>query len=335
MSEPREPVFEGPALRARPKVELHLHLEGAAPPALTRRLAAQRGVDLGVLIDERGAYRWHDFSGFLACYDRVAALYDTPEAQATLTEAALRAAAAQGVVYAELTLSPDHVGGDAVAWSEHLAAVTEGAAQARRITGIEARGIATGVRHFGAGSVERAARLAIEIMHPFVVGFGLAGDERVGQAADFSRSFDAAREAGLGITVHAGEFGGPESVAAALDTLGARRIGHGIRAVEDPALVARLAREGIVLEVCPGSNLALGLCRDMTDHPLRHLVEAGCRVTLNTDDPPFFHTSMTREYALAAGALGPGHPALDGFARTALDAAFCDADLKARLATRL
>jgi adenosine deaminase len=326
---------QGPALRARPKVELHLHLEGAAPPALTRRLAAGRGVDIADLVDAGGGYVWQDFGSFLACYDRVTALYDTPEAQAALAEAALRSAAAQGVIYAELTLSPDHVGGDAVAWSEHLAAVTEGAAKARQVTGIEARAIATGVRHFGPDSVERAARLAIEVMHPFVVGFGLAGDERVGALADFRHSFDAVREAGLGITVHAGEFGGPENVTAALDTLGARRIGHGVRAAEDPALLARLAAEGVVLEVCPGSNLALGLYRDMTDHPIRRLVEAGCRVTLNTDDPPFFHTSMTREYALAAGALGPDHPAIDGFARTALAAAFCDDTLRARLAARL
>jgi adenosine deaminase len=320
--------------KARPKVELHLHLEGGAPPALSARLARYRGVDMTGVI-ENGRYVWHDFTSFLAAYDRVSALYDTPEAQAALTEAVLRSAAANGVVYAELILSPDHVGADAVAWSEHLAAVTEGAAKARSVTGIEARGIATGVRHFGTEAVTRAARMAVEVMHPFVVGFNLAGDERAGDVRDFAPAFDAAREAGLGLTAHAGEVCGPESVAAVLDELRVRRVGHGVRAVDDPALVARLAAEEIVLEVCPGSNLALGLYADMHAHPLRRLVAAGCRVTLSTDDPPFFGTTMAREYALAAGALGPEHPALDGFAATALQAAFCDDALKAKLAARL
>lgn len=319
---------------AEPKLELHLHLEGAAPVALTRRLAEARGEDFSRYFD--GArYRWDDFSGFLLAYDRVDALYDTPESQAELAEAVLRECAAHGVIYAEIILSPDHAGGAMAAWSEHLAAVTEGVARAERDTGAVARFLAVGVRQNGPERVENSARLAAECGHPRLVGFNLAGDERVHRPRDFARAFAIAREAGLGLTAHAGEFGGADSVRAALDELRVSRIGHGVRAVEDPALLRRIVAEGVTLEVCPGSNIALGVYPDMDAHPLKALVEAGARVTLSTDDPPFFGADMTREYAQAARALGWGPRQMRRFAQAALDAAFCGDETKAELAARL
>jgi adenosine deaminase len=320
--------------RAVPKVELHLHLEGAAPPALTRAVAAEAGADLSDLLDGDRGYRWRDFTSFLEAYDRVARLFAPPERAGRLCEAVLRACAAEGVVYAELIVSPDFAGAAPGPWAKHLAALDEGADRAEAATGIVARFIPTGVRHFGPEAVETAARLAAGAPSPRVVGFGLAGDERAGAPADFARAFAIAREAGLGLTAHAGEFAGPESVRGALDALGVARIGHGVRAIEDPALVARLAAEGVALEVCPGSNVALGLYPDMTAHPIGRLAAAGCRVTVSTDDPPFFHTTMSREYA-ALEAVGWPDAALKALARTALDAAFCDAATKARVATRL
>jgi adenosine deaminase len=328
-----EPAAPAPDWRVEPKVELHLHLEGACPPALARARAAATGADLSDLIAEDG-YRWEGFSGFLSAYDRVAALFRAPDAARALAEAVLRECAAHGVIYAELILSPDHAGGDAASWADHLAAVTEGAAAAEATTGIVARFIATGVRHFGVARVENAARLAVAAAHPRIVGFNIAGDERVGRFSDYAPAFAIAREAGLGLTAHAGEFGGADSVRAALDALRPARIGHGVRAIEDPALVRRLAAEGVVLEVCPGSNVALGVF-DWAEHPFRALRDAGVRVTLSTDDPPFFRTTMTREYAMAADRFGLDAAALRAIARDSLDAAFCDAETKARLAPKL
>ncbi|MFN3613849.1 MAG: adenosine deaminase [Rubrimonas sp.] len=318
--------------RAEPKVELHLHLEGATPPALARAWGAPDD-----LFDGAG-YAWGDFTGFLGAYDRVAALFARPEGSRALAEAVLRECAANGVIYAEVILSPDHVGGDAGSWAEHLAAVTEGAEAAEAATGVTARFIAVGVRQLGPERVEAAARLAAQTAgrgQPRLVGFNMAGDERVGRPADYARAFAVAREAGLGLTAHAGEFGGPDSVAGALDDLGVDRVSHGVRAVEDPALVARLAERRVHLEICPGSNVALGVYPDWAAHPLPALRAAGCSVGISTDDPPFFRTTMTREYEMAAKVWGFGAGDLRAIARDSIEAAFCDEDTKARLRARL
>nr|MCU0803231.1 adenosine deaminase [Paracoccaceae bacterium] len=162
-----------------------------------------------------------------------------------------------------------------------------------------------------------------------------AGDEKIGAPKDFTYAFDAAREAGLRITAHAGEWGGPESVRAALTDLNPERIGHGVRAIEDLALVDLLAERGTVLEVCPGSNIALGLYKDWRAHPIAELDRRGVKVTISTDDPPFFHTTMAREYDRLAEALDWDAGQFMRIARTSLDAAFCDADTKARIAKLL
>jgi len=153
--------------------------------------------------------------------------------------------------------------------------------------------------------------------------------------ADYAPAFDIAREAGLGLTIHAGEVCGPFSVIDALDLVRPARIGHGVRAVEDPELVARLRDLGTVLEVCPGSNIALGIYPDFVSHPLRRLKQAGVRVCLNSDDPPFFHTSLAREYQIASETMGLSEQEIDGMTRTALEAAFVDEETRGRLLARL
>ena len=164
------------------------------------------------------------------------------------------------------------------------------------------------------------------------MGFGIAGDEQAGKPKDFAWSFDCAREAGLRLTAHAGEWGGPESVRDALDDLGVERIGHGVRAIEDLALVDRLAEDGIVLEVCPGSNVALGVYPDWRAHPIEKLRSRGVKVTVSTDDPPFFHTTMSHEFDRLADAFGWDEGEFDALNRGALDAAFCDEATRDRIA---
>jgi adenosine deaminase len=317
-----------------PKAELHCHIEGAMPPDLARRIARRNGVDLPAgLFAADGSYAWHDFTSFLAAYDASAAVLRRAEDYAELMDAYLRACAAEGAIYVEVFDSPDHAATVGLSYAEQIAGLAAGIDRARAACGIEARILVLCLRHLGPDRALAVARGMIAEPHPYVVGFGMAGDERRFAAADFAPAFSVADGAGYGCTAHAGEVAGPESVRAALAALPVSRIGHGVRAAEDPALLDELARRGTVLEVCPGSNLALGLYPDRASHPLQRLIDAGCRVTLNSDDPAFFATSIGREYADASAALSD--QALLEITRTALDAAFVDDTVKGALRQRL
>lgn len=322
--------------KSLPKIELHLHLEGAAPPAFIRAKAKAKGVDLSKIFDETGAYAYRDFPHFLQVYEAACTVLTSPQDFHDLTLAVLEQSAEHGVLYSETFLSPDFCGGgDVVAWRDYLAAIETAAATAEAQMGITLRGVITCIRHFGPDQAKIIARCAQETAGAFITGFGIAGNEAVLKPVDFAYAFDAAREAGLGLTAHAGEWGGPDSVRDALRDLRVTRIGHGVRAIEDPALVDDLAERGIVLEVCPGSNVALGLYKDTRAHPICRLHERGVKVTVSTDDPPFFHTTMTAEYQALARAFDWAEGEFAALNRTALDAAFCDADTRARLHKRL
>ncbi|NDW04409.1 adenosine deaminase [Jiella pacifica] len=315
-----------------PLAELHCHIEGAAPPALVERLGAKYAVDVSAIIRD-GAYVWHDFTSFLAAYDHAATVFRSEEDYADLAYAHLSDLAAEGALYAEFFISPDHARSSGTEPEVYARGLAAGIVRARDEAGIEARMVIVGVRHLGAEAVEAAARFAAGPSRPFVTGFNLAGDERIGAPRDFSRAFDVARDAGLGLTAHAGELCGPESVRASIDWLKPSRIGHGVRAIEDPDLVREIAETGIVLEVCPGSNLALGIYPDIAAHPLKRLVAAGVKATLGSDDPPFFHTDLAREYRLARenGLTDAERIALT---RNAIEAAFVEEDVRRRLLDR-
>jgi len=321
---------------ALPKVELHLHLEGAAPPAFIRGLAQEKSIDIAGIFNADGGYRFKDFWDFLKVYEAACTTLQTPADFARLTRAVLEDRAEDGVIYAEAFVSPDFCGGgDLAAWRDYLAAMADAAAAAKRDLGIELRGIVTCIRHFGPEKARAAALCAAETAGAFITGFGIAGDETAGKPSDFAWSFDCAREAGLHLTAHAGEWGGPESVRDALDALKVTRIGHGVRAIEDLALVDRLAEDGIVLEVCPGSNVALGLYRDFAAHPVARLAEREVKVTLSTDDPPFFHTTLRREYEALAQAFRWTETEFRAINQTAANAAFCDEGTRQSILKRL
>ncbi|WP_347310563.1 adenosine deaminase [Defluviimonas sp. SAOS-178_SWC] len=319
-----------------PKVELHLHLEGAAPPAFIRGLAAEKKMDISGIFDERGDYAYGDFWDFLKVYEAATETLSTPEDYRRLTLAVLEESAASGVIYSETFISPDFCGGrDLGAWREYLHAIREAAELAERRDGITLRGIVTPIRHFGPEKAKEVALCAAETAGDWIVGFGLAGDEKTLKNKDFAWSFDAAREAGLRLTCHAGEWGGPESVRDAIRDLGVERIGHGVRAIEDLALVDEIAEKGIILEVCPGSNVALGLYADFRAHPIHALRERGVKVTVSTDDPPFFHTTMAREYQMLADAFEWDDGVFDEIARTSAKAAFCDEGTRDKILKKL
>ncbi len=324
------------ALRRMPKLELHLHHEGAAPPEFIRQLAAEKSVNLSGIFDRNGSYRYTDFPDFLRVYEAATQVPKTPEDYHRLTLAVLEQSAQHGVIYCESFLSPDFCGGgDLPAWRDYLAAIEDAAGMAERAHGITLRGIVTAVRHFGPDMAKRSALCAAETAGDFITGFGMGGDETKGHQGDFAYAFDMAREAHLKLTTHAGEFGGPESIREAIRDLRVARIGHGVRAIEDMALVEEIAARGIVLEVCPGSNVALGLYADVAAHPVKRLADAGVRVTISTDDPPFFHTDMTSEFIHLHNAFGWGLADFTALGQSAAAAAFCNEALRARLNKRL
>jgi adenosine deaminase len=316
------------------KAEVHCHIEGAAPPALALAQARKYGVDPATFM-HGDTYAWTDFAEFIQAYDKVAALFRTEDDYALLTESYLLELAAINTIYSEIIVSPDHGDRIGLGADAYLAGITRGIHEAKAKTGIEARIIVTGERHFGPESVIAAAEYAARSHNPLVTGFNMAGEERMGRVADYARAFDIARDAGLGLTIHAGEVCGAFSVTDALDLIKPSRIGHGVRAVEDPALLQRLADTDVVLEVCPGSNIALNVYPDFESHPLRRLRDAGVRVCINSDDPPFFRTSLAREYQIASEIMGFADDEINAMTRTAIEAAFVDENTRTALLARL
>jgi adenosine deaminase len=319
-----------------PKAELHVHLEGTAPPALIRRIAERNGLPVppGLFADGGHRFAYTDFLDFLRTYDRAAGVIRTGHDYYDVVYEYLASCARDGALYVELTASPDHAALVGLSDEEHLEGIARGIDDARRDFGIEGRILISAVRNFGVEQSLRVARYAAARPHPYVVGFSMAGDEENFPARDYAEVFATAAEAGLGCTVHAGEWAGPESVRAALQ-LPVTRIAHGVRSIEDPALVADLAEREIVLECCPTSNVVLGVFPSYEQHPLPRLVEAGVRITLGSDDPPYFGASIGGEYAICEERFGFGDDALRYITRTAIEAAFCDQKLKQGLTGRV
>jgi adenosine deaminase len=318
-----------------PKAELHVHLEGTAPPSLIRRLATRNRMQVpeGVFASE-DTFAWSDFLHFLRTYDLAASVIRTPEDYRDITFEYLSSCAAEGAVYVELIASPDHARAVGLSDADHYAGIAQGIDEAREAHGIEARIIVAAIRNLGVEGAEDIVRRHADDRHPYVVGFNLVGDEAGYPPGPFARAYEIAANSGLGCTIHAGEHAGPASVWAALE-LPITRISHGVRAIEDPTLVREIADRGLTLEVCPSSNVALGLYPTFSDHPLGALRAAGVRVTLGSDDPPYFGCSIGAEYALAREHQGLEEGELLEITRTAVMAAFVDDALRASLLDQL
>jgi aminodeoxyfutalosine deaminase len=321
-------------IAALPKVELHLHLVGSASLRTVLELAV-RHPDSRLPRDEdelREFYEFRDFPHFAEVYGAVNDVVREPADVAALVAGAARDLAAQNCRYAELTVTPyAHV-----QRGMPMPAVTEaldiGAGQARE------HGVRIGYIFDIASELGgEAARATIDhaLNHPpeALVGFGLGGiEERRPPYRDaFRDAFLAAAAAGLHSVPHAGETAGAESIWEALDGLRAERIGHGIRCLDDPRLVARLRETGIPLEICPTSNVRTRQVADLAAHPFPRLLAEGLIVTVNSDDPPMFGTTLTGEYRAVADAFGLGPAALAGLARNAVRASFLDEPAKQKL----
>lgn len=280
--------------REIPKAELHLHLEGSPEPSTLKELAP------GLTDEEiRRRYGYRDFGDFILTFKWILKMLRGPAEYALVTRRLLERLHQQNVRYAEITLSAG-----AVLWREmDFGAVFDAVVREGENSPVEVRWILDAIRQFGPEHGMEVARLAVERADRGVVAFGIGGDEAAGPAEWFGRVFRFVKDKGLHLTVHAGETVGAESVCAALDG-GADRIGHGIRAVEDPALLTRLREKNIPLDICISSNVATGTVNSLEDHPLRKILDAGVQVTLNTDDPGMFGTTLLREYSVAERELG-------------------------------
>jgi adenosine deaminase len=282
-----------------PKVELHVHLEGAMRPAVLLELARRNGLDLPAS-DEAGLKRWFrftDFEHFVKVYLACSRALCTPEDFQLLALDFLAEQAYQNVAYTEahFTISTHLANG--ANGGEVLAALAEAIAEGERRYGVTLRLIPDVVRNVGVEPADRTLEWAVAGRERgVVVALGLSGSESRFPNEPFREHFEAAARAGLHRVAHAGEHAGPESIRSVLEVCGAERIGHGVRAVEDPALVDELRAAQIPLEVCPTSNLCLGVAPDLEHHPFDRLYRSGVALSVNSDDPSFFNTNLTREY---------------------------------------
>jgi len=319
-----------------PKAELHVHLECTVSPERARRLAARHGMRLPEsCFGPDGGYRYADFPDFLELTHVVGACLRDERDYYDITRDYLDAARQAGVIYQEMIFWPDLPRQNGLAPEAALDAVEAAIAEAKVSGGPLAVVQIVLVRHKGTEACERTARWAAGLRRESVRAVNLAGNEATHPPAQFARAFAIARDGGLGIVIHAGEAAGPESVREALSIPGVTRIGHGVRAAEDPVLIEELADKGVTLEVCPGSNIMLGFYPNFAAHPLRRLHDAGVKVTLNSDDPPFFRTSLAAEYQIAAHHFGFTGAELRGLTRNAVEAGFVTAAERAELRERL
>ncbi len=315
-----------------PKVELHLHLEGAAPTKFVKEIAAEKNTQIDQLFDSCGNYKFSNFSEFLAIYQTVSDIFNSPQDFNRLTTAVLEECALNNVIYAEVFLAPEFCGNnDIVAWLEYVAAIKEAADLAEQKYGIVLRCIPTCIRHLGFERAKLAAECAAESAGDFITGFGMAGDETAGRQKDFLYSFELASEAGLALTSHAGEWRGPMEVFEAIQNLNVARIGHGVSAIMDNTVIDLIVKKNITLEVCPGSNVALGIFKNMAKHPIEKLRKSGVNVTVSTDDPPFFNTSMNEEYISLSDSFNWHLKDFADLNQTSINAAFCDDMTKTKI----
>ena len=315
-----------------PKVELHSHLEGCIQPDLVRTIAQRNGISLKQdLFTADDTFAWSDFVEFLNAYDEASFCLRKSQDYRDIMYTYMQQCADQGTIYAETFISPDHAAAVGMSYDEMLSGCVQAIDDAERDFGIVGRLIISCVRHLGPEQAVIVAQQMVDNPHPYIVGFGMGGNESMFTQADFAPAFNIAAAAGFACTTHAGEVLGPESVWDAIDNLPVSRIGHGVRSVEDPALMAELVKRGIALEVCPGSNIALSVYPDVASHPLNKILEAGISTSLNSDDPPFFATTVGSEYQSGAQDFGLDLQQLRNISRMAMKASFADADTKARL----
>jgi adenosine deaminase len=315
-----------------PKAELHVHIEGTLEPEMMLRLASRNGAALPFdnMDQVRAAYRFTDLQSFLDIYYQGAAVLRTPEDFYDLMAAYLERAAADGVRHAEIFFDPQSHTTRGIGFEVFMRGFRDAISDARRRLGISADLILCVLRHL---SGEEAVATIIEA-EPFldgVIGVGMDSTEKNRPPELFEAAYARARDLGLRAVAHAGEEGPPQYVQGALDVLGAERIDHGVRSLEDADLVDRLRREQVPLTVCPMSNVALQVVESLSAHPLPSMIEAGLLVSINSDDPAYFGGYIGDNYRETQAALGLDDDTLVALARNSIESSFLDPARKSAL----
>ncbi|MEX3013953.1 adenosine deaminase [Gymnodinialimonas hymeniacidonis] len=323
-----------------PKVELHVHLEGAIRPATLMHLAAKNRVNLPpkTLEEFDKWYEFVDFPHFAQVFQASSRCIQSAEDIHRITVDFLDGQAEQNIIHTEATYTAfTHYKTAGIPFDEQIGAIRDAANAAYSRHGITfgvivdiARGMVS-----DAEAMQTAQWVADAHGDGLVIALGLGGYEKPHPAENYVTPFEFVRDAGVPAVVHAGETGGPQSIRAAVEQLNAIRVGHGVTALEDPSVVSLLKERGIVLEVCPTSNLCIGVADRIENHALPHLIEAGLKITIGTDDPPIFNTTLVDEYQKIADAFGYGRDHLIEFNRVAVEAALVSESRRAELQATL
>lgn len=312
---------------ALPKAELHLHLEGSVEPSTLVELRQRHGMEGASLAEAEQLYKYKDFMSFLSAFKDVTGHLRTPEDYELITYRLMERLKLQNVLHAEVTVSV----GVCLWRQQDFSAIFEGLERGRqrgeKDFGVSLLWIFDAIRQFGAEKAQKVLDTAIQFQDRNVVAFGIGGDEKAGPPEWFAAVYARAAEHGLHLTAHAGETVGPDSIWGALN-LKAERIGHALTAGQDPELIEELAGSQVPIEICVSSNMRTGCCTDLMQHPVRRYFDQGLMLTLNTDDPAMFHTSMLQEYALVQEAFGFTDEHLRELARNSFEASFLPAEKK-------
>jgi adenosine deaminase/aminodeoxyfutalosine deaminase len=321
------PVEPSRFILSLPKAELHLHLEGSIEPSTLLELRLRHGMEGASLAEVEQFYSYSDFKGFLATFKDVTGHLRAPEDYELITYRLMERLKGQNILHAEVIVSA----GVCLWRKQDFAAIFEGLERGRqrgeKEFGVSVLWIFDAIRQFGADKAQPVLDLAIQFRDRNVVAFGIGGDERAGPPEWFAGVYARAAAHGLHLTAHAGESAGPDSVWGALN-LKAERIGHGLTAGQDAELIEELAERQIPIEICVTSNLRTGCCAELAQHPVRSYFDQGLMLTLNSDDPAMFRTSLVQEYALVQEAFGFTDEHLRELARNSFEASYLGAERK-------
>jgi adenosine deaminase/aminodeoxyfutalosine deaminase len=336
-------------IAALPKAELHLHLEGTVDPATLAELSRKHNRPLptdnnrynvegsGDVLTEADVerlYSYRDFQGFMMAFKAVTERLRTPEDYELITYRLMQKLARQNILHAEVYVSVGVIQWRGQEFAPLFEGMENGRRRGEREFGVSLLWIFDAVRHFGVDAAAKVFDVAAQLQDRNVVGIGLGGIEGQGPAKNFHELYKKAAAQGLRLTVHAGETEGPESIWAAIN-IGAERIGHGLAAARDPELLEALAHKQIPIEVCISSNLRTRVCPALRQHPVKTFFDHGLMITLNTDDPEMFQTSLNHEYELARQGFGFSEDHLRELARNSFEASFLPADKKLEFLHRL
>jgi adenosine deaminase/aminodeoxyfutalosine deaminase len=313
-------------IRALPKAELHLHLEGSVTPETLVELRRRHG-KASTLDEAEALYQYKDFLGFLMAFKTLTDDLETPEDYELIAYRLMEQLKNENVLHAEVYISAGICLWRKLDFARVFAGLERGRERGERDFGVSLLWIFDAVRQFGPAAAQEVFELAAQYRHRNVVGVGIGGDEQKAPPEQFRDAYAYAAGQGLRLTAHAGESAGPESIWGALN-LGAERIGHGLTAGHDRELIEELATHQIPVEICLTSNLRTGCCINASDHPVRRYFDQGLMVTLNSDDPAMFCTSLNREYEVAQAQFGFSDEHLRELARNSFEASFLSPEKK-------